>query len=415
MPTFKRKGELLTANEWNSLVEATQGRDPSGGSGGAIRSVAGNANVTLGVQIRLVESIARAEKTSREDDDFSNGQQVWSQECRWVTIEENTDGYKQDTEDETIFVYFPTHYRRLNGGVQTTVDHPFAWHQESDAAVEKGCRFWAIYNTESARWEALCQPNQFVRFSLTASLAAGGSAAATVMWSQAGTDAPSAGETITVFDWLGGASASSGDKGYAIWQPDLGRWEATFPDTTAQITRYMTQVCKDTDQTVTTGAETVIIFQDSTNLKIADQESWDDTGDGVADGIVLHQVGWYRIGYAVSWEGPTTSAGGSGLVIDAGLLFVGANTDGNTASYATLDCSKCKTFVLHDNPTGASMGGQACTEFLFQNGDDPFVIKLLHNGTGTTNSRIFLGQCCVFWAEYLGHNVTPDTVPTTTP
>lgn len=186
-------------------------------------------------------------------------------------------------------------------------------------------------------------------------------------------------------------------------------------DDTGNSARYMTQVCKDADQTVTTGALTVILFQDSTNLKIADQESWDDTGDGVADGIVLHQVGWYRIGYAVSWEGPATSVGGSGVVIDAGLLFVGANADGNTASYAMLDCSKCKTFVLHDNATGASIGGQACTEFLFANGDDPFVIKLLHDGTGTTNSRTFLGQCCVFWAEYLGHNVVADTTPTTTP
>lgn len=414
MPSFVRKGEKITADLWNDLVGATQGRDAAGGSGGAIRSVIGNPNVALGVQIRLVEAIARAEKTSREDDDFNNGQQVWSQECRWVTIEENTDGYKKDDLDETIFVYFPTHYRRLDGGVQTTVDHPFTWHQESDAAVEKGCRFWAIYNTESARWEALCQPNQFVRFSLTADLTSGGSAAATVMFSQAGTDAPSAGETITVFDWLGGASVSSGSKGYAIWQPDLGRWEATFPDSSADTVRYLTQVCKDTDQTVTTGAPTVILFQDSTNLLTTDQESWDDTGDGVADGIVLKQIGWYRIGYAMSWEGQTTSAGGSGLVIDAGYLYVGFTNDGN-APYGTIDCSRAKTFVMHDNVTGASMGGQACTEFLYNNQDNPNVIKLLHDGTATTNSRIFVGQHCVFWAEYLGHNVTADTTPTTTP
>lgn len=178
--------------------------------------------------------------------------------------------------------------------------------------------------------------------------------------------------------------------------------------------RYLTQVCKDTDQTVTTGAPAIILFQDSTNLLTTYQESWDDTGDGVADGIVLKQIGWYRIGYAMSWEGQTTSAGGSGLVIDAGYLYVGFTNDGN-APYGTIDCSRAKTFVMHDNVTGASIGGQACTEFLYNNQDNPNVIKLLHDGTATTNSRIFVGQHCVFWAEYLGHNATADTTPTTTP
>lgn len=177
--------------------------------------------------------------------------------------------------------------------------------------------------------------------------------------------------------------------------------------------RYLTQVCKDTDQTISTDAETVVIFQDAINLRTSDQESWDETADGVADGIALKQVGWYRISYKVSWEGPTTSPGGSGVSIDKSTTKIGYAA-GGSGSLDPMDCTSCAIFVLHDNATGASMGGSAAHPgVLYKNENTSMVIKLIHTGSGGMTSRIFLAQHCQMWAEYLGHNVTADTTHTT--
>lgn len=231
-PQRIKKGEVITADFLNSLVdEAINRRVRTGGLLGGLMGILGTAQSIPPPQIRLVEAISRAEKRTESDDEFGNGSQVWSQECRFVSIRSGATGYYKDTEDgDTFRVYFPTHYRRLNGGNQTTVDHPPTWHQASDTAVQAGARFWAIFSASSGRWEYLGPPQQLIRFKLTADLAAGGSATATTMWSQAGTDAPSAGESITVYEWRNVSSMSTNDLGYAMWNADLGRWEVLMAD-----------------------------------------------------------------------------------------------------------------------------------------------------------------------------------------
>lgn len=231
-PKRIKKGEVITADFLNSLVdEAINRRVRTGGLLGGLMGILGTAQSIPPPQIRLVEAISRAEKRTESDDEFGNGSQVWSQECRFVAIRDGATGYYKDTDDGDSFrVYFPTHYRRLNGGNQTTVDHPPTWHQASDTAVQAGARFWAIFSASSGRWEYLGPPQQLIRFKLTADLAAGGSATATTMWSQAGTDAPSAGESITVYEWRNVSSMSTNDLGYATWCADLGRWEVLMAE-----------------------------------------------------------------------------------------------------------------------------------------------------------------------------------------
>lgn len=63
-----------------------------------------------------------------------------------------------------------------------------------------------------------------IRFQLTATLTAGGSAAARILIFNSGT-VSAIGGTITVYDMLGIFSGSSGDKGLAESWSDSGHWE----------------------------------------------------------------------------------------------------------------------------------------------------------------------------------------------
>lgn len=312
-PQRIKKGEVITADFLNSLVdEAVKRRMNNGGLLGGLMGVLGTPQAIPPPQIRLVEAIARAEKYADSDDEFGNGTQVWSQECRFVAIRTGATGYYKDTDDGDSFrVYFPTHYRRVSGN-QNTVDHPPTWHQTSHSSVQAGARFWAIYSASSGRWEYLGPPQQIVRFKLTADLTAGGSAAATVMWSQAGTDAPSAGETIQVYEWRNVSSMSTNDLGYATWCADLGRWEVLMADGSVSsvpsinVGMNSTAAAENSFATASTTYEIKWSDDETVNTDTAVFDQVDSDPVNIYTGIRCKVAGTYRVWHHCQFEATTT-------------------------------------------------------------------------------------------------------------
>lgn len=410
-PRKVKPRDRLKADDWNALVDAVTNRLMGlGGLLGGQMGVLGTPQAIPRAQIALVEAYERAEKSNdNEEDEFGNGGQVWSMLCRFVAITSGQTGYHADEDDDLIRVYFPTQYRKTEGaGEQGTVDYPPVWHQTSDNVVLAGGRFWAIVNPASGRWEYLGPPNQIVRFKLTEALTAGGSALATVMWSQAGTDAPSAGAVIRVYDWQGGASASATDLGYAIWFPDLGRWETVFIQASTLQLRPI-ELVKTSDQTVTVDTKTYLKFQNLKNLNTDWYDAGDEDGGSPleATNITLKLQGWYELGYSVQWDGPITSGGGTGTSMSFGTCYLEID-DPAGAGKTLLTGSGQQHAVLHDDEDGASLGGNMARQILYRNDTTRAVfVRLATENGSATHNRTF--GASVMWAQYLGHDLDPDT------
>lgn len=156
------------------------------------------------------------------------------------------------------------------------------------------------------------------------------------------------------------------------------------------------ELCMATPQTVTTDAWTRLRFDGVKNLNTAWYSPADSTGVPLddADEIQLLQQGWYELGYSIAWDGPITSAGGTGIAISHGTLALFDNDD-------QLQCTGGPHDVLHDNASGASLGGSLTRQILFRRGGTSRSISLRTQNGSATHNRTFSG---VFWANYLGHD-----------
>lgn len=415
-PRKVKRGDAIRADEWNALVDAVA-RKLSGNFGGPLGGLGGALGVPQTPSpfpIRLVQAIERAEKSNdNPEDEFGNGGQVWSQECFFVNIRSGNTGYFSDADDGTVRVYFPTHYRKLEGGgEQGTLDHPPTWHQTSDVNVQAGARFWAIFNVGSGRWEYLGPPNQIIRFKLLEDLTAGGNALARCMWSQVGTDAPSVGEQIRVYDWLSTSTAQQDDLGYAVWFPDLGRWEAILSpgDSSGWLEKPIEYY--DVNQTaIATDAATTLLWDFVVNYDPTAYTAGTGQAGNPPPGeyISLLKTGLYRIGATLQFTTAGTSAdndgwSGNDLQFILGRAYMTYDDGGgeveiiNTSTYLSLTYNK---------ETATFNAGNASIYTWWQTTGPQHLRLKVENASHATAHPFSIGGN--FWAVWLNHNVTPST------
>lgn len=215
---------------------------------------------------------------------------------------------------------------------------------------------------------------------------------------------------------LSTTSAAVGKTLLAIRAQDLQDGDASAPgwfvspvftDPTLQIRPI--ELVKTSDQTVTVDTKTYFKFQNLKNLNTDWYDAGDEDGGSPleATNITLKLQGWYELGYSVQWAGPITSAGGTGIVMSYGTVYLEID-DPAGAGKTLLTGSGQQHAVLHDNATGASLGGNMARQILYRNDTTRAVfVRLATENGSATHARTF--GASVMWAQYLGHDLDPDT------
>lgn len=155
--------------------------------------------------VEIVDAFQRRQTNGINDDSPSAN-------ARPVDYIRSTNRYVASTDARQLLVYHSLTHRDTSNVPQGT------------PPVAPGERAWVIHHAASGRYELVRPALESARFQLSGTLSGGGSAtASTVEWNGSSWGATTS--ILTVYDGLGSFSGGNGDRGWATFWPDSGRWE----------------------------------------------------------------------------------------------------------------------------------------------------------------------------------------------